>query len=167
MPASSDYVVALKDNALTATEITSVGGTVGSTYSDTNQTGGMAYHASSSVYGTSAVKSVVDSWASNKFTDQLKTVDGYSARLINLNEVTNLGYEWVDDGSAAFWQATDATPTWLYDSSYWYWTMSPYNNSSSSVWYVGSGGFLYNPDVYAGNGAVRPVINVYKSKISS
>ena len=67
VPANEDYVVALKDNPLTATEITSAGGTVGYTYSDTNQTGGMAYHASSSTYGTSTIKSVVDTWANNKF----------------------------------------------------------------------------------------------------
>ena len=60
VPSNEDYVVALKDNPLTATEITSAGGTVGYTYSDANSTGGMVYNESSRTYGTSAIKSVVD-----------------------------------------------------------------------------------------------------------
>ena len=160
--------MALKDNPLTATEITSAGGTLGYTYSDTNQTGGMSYHASSSTYGTSAIKSVVDTWANNKFTDQLKTVDGYSARLITLDELTSdLGYE-QDPAVATIFRANAVnTPNWVYSSDYWYWTMSPYNDSSSSVWRMNSDGNLSDYLVDTDTGAVRPVINVYKSKISS
>ena len=110
----------------------------------------MKYHSSSSTYATSAVKSVVDSWATSKFTDQLKTVDGYSARLITKTE-----YEAISAYS------------WRYNSSYLYWTMSPYFDTAVTMWNVYSDGRLSYYTVYADEGAVRPVINVYKSKISS
>ncbi len=159
--------MALKDNALTATEITSAGGTLGYTYSDTNQTGGMSYHASSSAYGTSAVKSVVDSWASNKFTDELKTVDGYAERLIQYDEIP---IERKEICTGSCFEADVIAYDWMYNSGYSYWTMTPWQDgdqpSSSIVWYVRSGGRLNDSYVYNGNGAVRPVINVYKDKIS-
>ena len=156
--------MALKDNPLTPTEITSAGGTVGYTYSDANSTGGIAYHASSTAYGTSDVKSVVDTWANNKFTDELKEVDGYSARLIQFSELMpGLGY--VKNGEN--YPVNGNVPSWVWNSNYWYWTMTPWQDgdqpSSLDVWNVcGDGTFDYNDE-----GAVRPVINVYKSKISS
>ena len=170
VPAGQDYVVALKDTPLTVAEIEDAG--VTNVYDikrwdeQTKQYvstgfGGMTYHDSSSVYATSAVKSVVDSWATSKFTDELKIVDGYSARLITFDEAHSFGY-----GDEPY-PKTDAVPDWLWDSNYWYWTMSPKDGSSSNVWFVGSGGRLNNNGVSSSNGAVRPVINVYKSSISS
>ena len=162
---NQDYVVALKDTPLTVAEVTAAGGTANDNLGD-GSIGGMSY-GSNSTYATSTVKSVVDSWAAAKFTDELKTVDGYSARLIQINEVTNLGYEWSDNGRFALWQKTASTPDWVYNSNYWYWTMSPYNNTSSNVWYVNSDGSVGSNYVYSSGGAVRPVINVYKSAIQS
>ena len=170
VPSSSDYVVALKDVPLKATEITSAGGTVGKTYSDTNATGGMAYHSSSNVYTTSAVKSVVDTWASSKFTNsELKTVDGYSARLIRFDEYAANCEEVEHATPSGSYYTYTPNYVWMYSSDYWYWTMSPYNDSSSDVWNVLNGGGDLRGDYvnYSGDGAVRPVINVYKSKISS
>ena len=170
VPANQDYVVALKDVPLKATEITAAGGTVGYTYEDTNATGGMRYHASSSAYGTSAIKSVVDAWASSKFTSsELKQVGNYGARLISLDELVQFypsctSEQREDDG---FCNKENTTPNWLYSSDYWYWTMSSYNDSSSGVWEVDINGHLFDSDVHYDSGAVRPVINVYKSKISS
>ena len=151
-------------------------------YNDTNHTGGMAYYSSADCgygtdsnqtetgcttdYATSEVKYVIDSWAAAKFTNgELKTVDGYGARLITLDEITtNFGYEWgnitpSDEG----WVKTDNTPSWVYNSNWRYWTMIQYNDSSSDVFSVS--GDVNNDLVYNHAGAVRPVINVYKSKI--
>ena len=170
VPDSSDYVIALKDVPLKVTEITAAGGTVSYTYSDTNATGGMRYHTSSSAYGTSAIKSVVDSWASSKFTNsELKTVDGYSARLIRFDEYAANCEEVEHATPSGSYYTYTPNYVWMYSSDYWYWTMSPYNDSSSDVWNVLNGGGDLRGDYvnYSGDGAVRPVINVYKSKISS
>ena len=128
----------------------------------------MAY-GSDSTYTTSNVKSVVNAWAQAKFTDELKTVDGYSARLLKYEEFPNLGYEnkFSCTGGCYYSGSLANVPSWVYNNNYWYWTMSPNNDSSFDVWNVGSGGNLYNSDVRDNYGAVRPVINVYKSKISS
>ncbi len=125
-------------------------------------------------YASSEVKYAVDAWAAAKFQDsELKTVDGYSARLITFDEAHSFGYGDEPQSPCGpscgvlYYPKTDSVPSWLYDSSYHYWTMSPKEGSSSDVWYVYAGGNLNYANVYNGNGAVRPVINVYKSKILS
>ena len=166
VPENEDYVVALKANPLTATEITNAGGAVAYTYSDANTTGGMVYGQTSD-YGSSAVKSVVNNWAGSKFTNnELEIVDGYGARLATKVELQPIGWPSCTLDSVSCPKETD-TPSWLYDSNYWYWTMSPPTNSSSDVWYVANGGYLYNIRVSNYYGAVRPVINVYKSAIQN
>ena len=114
-------------------------------------------------------KSVVDSWATSKFTDELKIVDGYSVRLIKIEELTNsFGYERYNTPSSYYYDKTSSTPSWLYNSSYSYWTMSPKDGYSYLVWGVNSVGDLGTFDVNDPNGvAVRPVVNVYKSAIQS
>ena len=155
---SQDYVTALKVNPLTRKEITAAGGT-----SETSADG-----VGIMAYATSAIKSVVDSWATLKFTNgELKTVDGYSARLITFNELTtNLGYEWGEvNPTLQGYRLTDSTLNWVYVKSYW--TMSPNNDSSTSVWAVRDNGTLGYTGIVGTVSSVRPVINVYKSKISS
>ena len=126
---------------------------------------------SAKTYAESYVKSIVDSWFNNKFTDELKTVDGYSARLITFDEVHSFGYgdEPSDCGGGycPYYPKTDSVPGWIYNNNYWYWTMSPINEKSIvNVWYVHSTGNLNDGNVEQSPGAVRPVINVYKDKIS-
>ena len=163
-----DYVVALKDNPLTSSEITSAGGTVGYIWniSDGNESGGMKY-GSNSTYATSSVKSVVDSWSTSKFIDQLKTVDGYSARLITYDELQPEKEEiYITAGNyIKFIPKYD----WMYNSNYSYWTMSQYGlYYMDRVWGVYEGvGYLEWISVNRYYGAVRPVINVYKSKLPS
>ena len=185
-PSNEDYVVALKDNPLTATEITSAGGTLGYTYSDTNQTGGMAYYTSetcgwkngswvydgcTTAYASSEVKYAVDSWASSKFIDQLKTVDGYSARLLKHDEYLANCEEVEVETTSGPVTRNNPKYTWIYNNNYWYWTMTPLQDgdqpSSSRVYTVETSGELADTGVCNSLGAVRPVINVYKSAIQS
>ena len=129
-------------------------------------------YGSNSTYATSAVKSVVDAWAAAKFTNsELKTVDGYGARLIKYDEyLANCEEVEVEttDGPVT---KNNPKYTWMYSSNYWYWTMSLYQDSSPMVWIVlSSGNMSHNGAGFNGignGGAVRTVINVYKSKISS
>ena len=169
---NQDYVVALKENPLKATEITAAGGTLHWTYSDANVTGGMSY-GSDSTYATSDVKTVVESWATSKFSNsELKIIEGYTVRLISYNDLfDNLGYEnQITCTDGCFYSGSLANvPSWVYNSQYAYWTMSPNNDSSSLVWCVNTSGSLnYSQSILSGGpgGAVRPVINLYKSKIA-
>ena len=164
--ASQDYVVALKDTPLTISEINSAGGTVTHAYSDTNSIGNISYHDSSSVYSTSDIKRVVESWAQSKFTNELKTVDEYSVRLINISELEELGYEQVDNGSAKYYPLNDDVPSWVYSADFGYWTLTPCADTLDNVWKVSIIGKIYGEGVHGNlDSAVRPVINVYKNKL--
>ncbi len=123
----------------------------------------------SSDYDNSSIKQVVNIWAENTFTDELKTVDGYKARLIKIEELEELGYVKEED----YYPLNENVPNWLSGMySYYFWTMSPYVNSnneisSSSIFMVNryqSGSGVENAYAYSAF-CVRPVINVYKDKL--
>ncbi len=153
--------------------------------SDLNGYGGMAYYSSADCgygsdsnntdsgcttsYNSSEIKYVVDAWAADKFkNDELKKVDNYKARLISLDDLTNnLGYSLGQvNPSTMGYVKSEFTPSWVYSGNL-YWTMSQYQDSSSDVWIVNYDGNLSDNGVYnfSGSGAVRPVINLYKSKL--
>ena len=115
-------------------------------------------------YDSSDIKHVIDDWATSKFTNgELKTVDGYGARLVTKEELHPIG--WPSCSSSTYCPKETNAPSWLYNSKYWYWTMSRWNNSASNVWFVSNDGFLDYGSVNNNYGAVRPVLNIYKSKI--
>ena len=116
-------------------------------------------------YAQSEVKYAVDAWAQAKFTDQLKIVDGYSARLITYNEYA-LNSDVQQVCTASCFDTYVAAYDWMYNSDYSYVTMTPKDGSSSRVWFVHKDGSLNNLEIYQ-DYAVRPVINVYKSAIQS
>ena len=179
--ASEESVTLLKAEPLSVQEVNEYGaghvnrytnGSVGTAY-DRNGYGGMAYYTSETCgyvnntwvydgcktdYAQSEVKYVVDAW---------KTANAPAAteaRLITVDELKdNLGYELIDNGSVQLWSPTDSTPSWVYNSNYWYWTMSRYNDSASYVWNVGSDGSLYYYNVTYNDRVVRPVITISKS----
>ena len=140
-----------------------------------NGYGGMAYYSSSSCgssstsgcttdYAQSEIKYVVDAWKT------AKAPAATEARLIGLNDLPELGYELQpnnDTDSSLVYKKTENTPSWVYNSNYWYWTSSQYNDSSSYVWYVNASGGLNDNYVYSFSGVVRPVITISKSNISS
>ena len=153
---------------------------------DKNGIGGMAYYTSETCglvngswiysgcttsYASSEVKYAVDAWATAKFQNsELKTVDVYSARLIKFDD---LQVEKKQFCTGSCWEADAVKYDWMYNNAYWYWTMTPWQDgdqpSSSNVWRVYYDGFLNYTRVkdFSFGGAVRPVINAYKSKISS
>ena len=155
--ATQDYVVAMKYIPLKATEITIYGGKVGYTYDDTNQTGGMVF-GSNSTYTTSPVKRVVDAWADTNFTNELKIVDEYEARLITYEELVN-------ELGCISNNCNNSLYSWTYNNDYTYWTMSPQNGNTLRIWRVEDNGSFGNPVVHYNCASVRPVINVYKSAI--
>ena len=153
---TNDTVKLLKENPLTKTEMDNLN-LSGITISEYNGYGQVQY-GSSVDYSTSTVKQVVDAWAEGA----VKSGDSASARLISLDDLTdNLGYEYFDNGSAQYYDKTEDTPTWVYNSNYWYWTMTP-KADSSNVWTVNSNGELFNPGVSSST-MVRPVLVLSKS----
>ena len=151
-----------------------------------NGYGGMVYHSSETCgyptagnstyvttgcttdYAQSEVKYVVDAWVAVKFksSDLKKDETGYSARLITIDElVDNLGYG--DNGQGTIQHSKNGdTPDWVYNSNYYYWTMSQYEDSASSVWHVNSTGYVYTGDVFIHySGVVRPVVTLLKSAL--
>ena len=155
----------LKAEPLTAQEISDYKPADAQTY--TNSTGytGMQYHSSSNAYDGSYIKTTVDAWKA------AKAPAATEARLITSEELTeNLGFEYQLIDTSEGYAKTDDTPSWVYNSNYWYWTMSPYTDSASYVWSVDYDGGLgckgvYGDD-YGRGGVVRPVIVLSKSEIS-
>jgi type IV pilus assembly protein PilA len=153
---TNDTVKLLKENPLTKTEMDSLNLT-GVTVSEENAYGKVQY-GSSVDYSTSTVKQVVDAWA----TTAVKSGDTATARLISHDDlVDNLGYVNSLYTSQTTASSNGTTPSWVYNSNYWYWTMSQYG-ASSDVWHVINDGRLND---YGGSGSnmVRPVLVLSKS----
>ena len=148
-----DSVTMLKAEPLTYQEISDYAPKEAQTSNNS-----MQYHASSSAYDGSYIKTTVDAWKNANASDATE------ARLITIDEVTSLGYELKQtcDTCGLDWVKTDNVPNWLYNSNYDYWTMSAYHDYSSSVWFVKRDGTLSNSGLsnfYGGaRGVVRPVI---------
>ena len=155
---TNDTVKLLKENPLTKTEMDNLNLT-GITISEENGYGKVQY-GSSTDYSTSTVKQVVDAWKNTA----VKSGDTATARLITFDDLsTNLGYdESAKQCTGSCWyNKPDDTPNWVYNSNYWYWTMSQYQDSSY-VWHVFGDGILdYNDPSYSR--MVRPVLELSKS----
>ena len=153
----NDSVTMLKAEPLTVSEIATY--SVG-TGARTDGDGGMQYGITSS-YSTSYVKQVVDAWETDNAPVAME------ARLLTYDELKdNLGYE----NSVActvgcyYTGSLDNVPSWVYNSNYWYWTMSTNVDSLSTVWDVQRGG-IGNRQVVSDEGVVRPVITLKKTAL--
>ena len=112
-------------------------------------------------YSVSDVKQLVDVWKSNYANGATE------ARLITINELEdNFAYEYHEGDTSVWYEKTSSTPSWVYNSNYYYWTMSQYQDSASDVWNVGRDGSLHGDGVDS-NYVVRPVIIISKSNLSS
>ena len=181
--AKESTVTLLKAEPLNVAEVNQFGAghvnrytidSVGTAYDD-NGYGGMAYYSSETCgyvnntrvydgckkdYASSEVKYVVDAWKA------AKAPAASEARLIQYDElIENLGYDHAS-WNASYWQVNpEYTPSWVYNSNYWYWTMSQYEDSSSNVWNVYNDGSLDFGSVSSNGTVVRPVITISKSSI--
>ena len=188
---NSDSVTMLKAEPLSVDEVNTYGAGHVNRYASasvgtaTNQNGygGMAYYSSETCgyngtgwdysgctidYAQSEVKYVIDSWTADKFkaSDLKEDATGYSARLITFDDLTNnLGYT-REDGATHMNYNSENTPSWVYNSNYWYWTMSQYGDSASDVWDVNSSGYVSYDSVTLNSGVVRPVVTLLKSSLS-
>ena len=107
------------------------------------------------------MKYVVDAW---------KTVQApvaLEARLITLDDLeNNLGYFKMSENTAQL-LLSSTVPNWVYNSSYYYWTMSQGNDNNNSMWSVTFDGDIQDGNLYSERGVVRPVITIQKSSISA
>ena len=153
---TNDTVKLLKENPLTKTEMDNLNLT-GITITEENDYGTVQY-GSTNDYSTSIVKQVVDAWKNTA----VASGDTATARLISLEDLTdNLGYEYVEAGTSQYYRYSESTPSWVYNSNYYYWTMTP-EADSSGVWDVGDDGGLDNGGPSFSD-MVRPVLELSKS----
>ena len=155
---TNDTVKLLKENALLKTE-----------RDDLNLTDidisefdgyGKVQYGSSTDYSTSTVKQVVDAWKNSA----VKSGDTAIARLITFDELLpELGYDWsiTSAGAGEYPSVNENVPAWVYNSNYWYWTMSQ-KADSSTVWNVNNDGGL-NSNNPSFSSVVRPVLELSKS----
>lgn len=147
---------------------------IGEVYDD-NGYGGMAYYSSETCgyvngtyissgctndYTKSDVKFLVDAWAESTFKSEELVIDsmGYSARLITVQDLLNIGY-YYDDNNSLRWENV---PEWIHD--YTYATMiSGYDDNY--IKYIDVTGFLNPIDVCSFDNIYRPVVNLKKSAI--
>ena len=156
--AKESTVTLLKAEPLSYDEVQTYSNGTGAQTYDNNGYGGMQYHSSSSVYSTSYVKTTVDAWKT------AKAPASSEARLITIDDLKdNLGYVLDTSATSEVYILSSSTPNWVYNSNYYYWTMSPWNDSTSVVWIVGDDGSLLSDSVGSTAYAVRPVITISKS----
>ena len=183
-------VTLLKKTPLTVAEVNQYGAghvnkntssSQGTAY-DQNGYGGMTYYSSdtcnssttsgcTSDYADSDIKYAVDEWAEANTTasDLVADSTGYKARLLTYEELTtSLGYTPAPQNVTSISLNSETVPTFVYNSNYYYWTMSPYQDETVRVWYVNNGGSVdvYANDIYLNYGSVvRPVITLLKSAL--
>ena len=153
---TNNTVKLLKENPLTKTEMDNLNLT-GITISEENGYGIVQY-GNSTDYSTSTVKQVVDAWK----TTAVASGDTATARLITYDELMdNLGYNKATWNASYYRVNPEYTPSWVYSSNYYYWTMSQYQDSSR-VWCVCRNGDLGSDDPSRSD-MVRPVLELSKS----
>ena len=138
--------------------------------------GGMAYYSSSTCgssgssgcttdYAQSEIKYVVDAWKT------AQAPNATNARLITLDDLRdNLGIELTQSNATSLQiTVTEDTPTWVMGENYWYWTMTTNTDKTADVWHVltRSSAYVFSFNVQDRNYAVRPVITLSKTNISS
>ena len=151
----------LKAEPLSYADVQTYSAGTGANTHNNNGYGGMQYHSSSNSYNGSYIKTTVDAWKAAKAPAAIE------ARLITLDELkNNLGYVLDESATLELYITSSSTPTWVYNSNYYYWTMTPFQDSASGVWDVGNDSRLRDDGVVNcfGN-VVRPVIVLSKSEI--
>ena len=155
---TNDIVKLLKEEPLTKTEMDNLHLT-GITIEEYNGYGQVQY-GSSTDYSSSTVKQVVDAWKNTA----VASGDTATARLITFDELLpGLGYDWsiTSAGAGEYPSVNENVPSWVYNSNYYYWTMTP-KAESSNVWVVYNYDCLFT-DGISSSDMVRPVLELSKS----
>ena len=158
---TNNTVKLLKENPLAKTEMDNLN-LSGITIEERNGYGQVQY-GSSVDYSTSTVKQVVDAWKNTA----VASGDAATARLITIDELlSGLGFDWsiTSAGAGSDPAVNENVPTWVYDSRYSYWTMSQYQDSSGSWWFVSENCIQFTfPPPPSFSYMIRPVLELNKS----
>lgn len=141
---SEDYLTLLKQNSLTDIEINS---------------------STNLVYYNSNLNNILDNYV-DSFKDDLKDVDGYKVRLITIDELNKLGFS--DKTNTKYYEKEFIAPYWLEAGNNDYWVMKTESNSSNKAYVVNDyeyNTYIFENDVNNTLATIRPVINLYKSKL--
>ena len=173
---SEANVTLLKATPLTTAEINQYGAGHINRYTSSsvrtaynhNGYGGMAYYTSETCrfvndsyvttgcttdYAQSEVKYVVDGWKN------AKAPAATEARLITKEELESEIREYDSCGGCGAVETGEFVKyDWLYNSNYWYWTMSQNETLPSDVWHVYENGRFGGNGIFGIYGMVRPVI---------
>ena len=115
-------------------------------------------------YDKSSIKYIIDNWS----LSAINNIYINNVRLIYIDELMNLGYEFRTENTSTNWRKTEETPSWVY--RYNYWTMSSIDDSLKNITCVSPYGDLQNFGVensFGNSGidanTVRPVVELYKN----
>ena len=168
-----DFITVLKKEPLTKDEVNKYNG--GEYISENGEmpfflqcdsiAGIQCFIYSSANYDNSDLHTLIDNWSLDKLNiDDLVNINGYSARLITLDELReNFSYEFdysSDDGR--IYKNSQNTPEWLYEYSYW--TMNGFEDNYKNVWMIETSGKLV-PKSFLTKSMIRPVINLKKDAL--
>ena len=166
---NKSYVKLLKETPLTASEINAFN----SSYTSSN--GEYPYLENSTCtngnisncttnYDSSNIKNIIDNWSSS-YNNDLVSINGYKARLVNNTDIINyFAYESYYASPSNGYIASSDTPEWAYINGKSYWSMQVSEDSSSKVYGVSN--TLSSEDVY-NKLYIRPVINLKKCAITN
>ena len=164
---NKSYVKLLKKEPLTASEIN----TYNTDYTSTN--GEYPYLENSTCtssntsncstnYDSSSIKTIIDSWSS-KYNNDLITINGYKARLVNNTDIMDyFAYESYYASPNNGYRASSDTPNWAYINGSKYWSMQVSEDSNTQIYGVSN--TLSSENVY-NKLYIRPVINLKKCAI--
>ena len=167
--ANTDYIVLLKDEALSHEDIVTYGG--GEIITNNNEVNFHSGCSSNNIadglcgfkdYNHSDIKYLLDNWSFILKKD-LKYVDGYTVRLIKTSELKdNFNFDYVPNVTGeGYYELNDPEYSWLIDG--FYWTMSSHENKDNTFYTMMNSKILYK---YIYDSAkVKPVINLKKSAL--
>ena len=166
---NKSYIKLLKKEPLTVNEINAYN----TSYTSTNGeypylenstcTSGNTTNCSTN-YDNSNIKTIIDNW-SNSYNNDLISINGYKARLVNNNDIMDyFAYESYYASPNNGYRASSDTPSWAYINGKPYWSMKTSEDSNIQVYGVSN--TLSSEDVY-NKLYIRPVINLKKCAITN
>ena len=112
----------------------------------------------------SSIKTIIDNWSSS-YNNDLVSIGGYKARLINRNEIiNNFAYESYYASPNNGYRASSDTPSWAYINGSKYRSMTTSEDSNNQIYGVSN--TLSNENVY-NKLYIRPVINLRKCALTN
>ena len=146
----TDYVTLLKKDALNSSDLQG--------YAEDNN---LVYYVDSL-----NIKNILEAYIKS-ISNDLKEVNGNKVRLLNINDLKELGYE--DKTSSLYFEESSKTPYWVRLNNSSYFIANNNSNSFGNTFILtdyNNKSYVYETSTNSTLGLIRPVINVYKNKIN-